>query len=230
MSASVYIHLNPVRTKRQGLGKGANRAESRGLVAMDREAVQRRLKALRAFRWSSYGAYAGYGGVPEWLTVKELLDRCGGQDAYRKHVQQHVTRGDAPEGYGDFGGQVALGSQAFLGMVKGWVGRLTKEQPDREQVLKRVSPAEVIKVVERVRGEPWAEFADRHGDSGRDLALYLARRRSGLTLGDLGREFGIAEYKTVAAAIKRFELSLAKDSAKRKLVERCIRELQKVET
>jgi len=60
--------------------------------------------------------------------------------------------------------------------------------------------------------------------------LYLARRRSGLTLGELGREFGITEYKTVAAAIKRFEMSLAKDAAKRKLAERCLREMQKVET
>ncbi len=68
------------------------------------------------------------------------------------------------------------------------------------------------------------------GDCGRDLALYLARRRSGLTLGELGREFGIAEYKTVAAAIQRFETSLAKDSAKRDMVERCIREMQKVVT
>jgi len=158
------------------------------------------------------------------------LERCGGRDGYRKHVQEHVTRGDAPEGYEDFGGQVALGSQAFLAKVKDWVGRVTKEQPDREQVLKRVSPTDVIKVVERVRGENWSEFSDRHGDSGRDLALYLARRRSGLTLGELGREFGITEYKTVAAAIKRFEMSLTKDSAKRKIVERCIREMQKVET
>jgi len=230
MSASVYIHLNPVRTKRQGLGKGANRAESRGLVAMDREAVQRRLKALRAFRWSSYGAYAGYGAVPDWLMINELLERGGGREAYRKYVQQHVTRGDAPEGYEDFGGQVALGSQAFLAKVKDWVGRVTKEQPDRGQVLKRVSPANIIRVVERIRDEPWLEFADRHGDSGRDLALYLARRRSGLTLGELGREFGVAEYKTVAAAIKRFEVSLTKDSAKRKMAERCIREMQKMET
>lgn len=230
MSASVYIHLNPVRTKSHGLGKGANRAESRGLVPVDREAVQRRLKALRAFRWSSYGAYAGYGAVPDWLTVNELLERCGGREAYRKHVQQYVTRGDTPEGYEDVGGRVALGSQAFLVKVKDWVGRVTKEQPDREQVLKRVSPAEVIKVVERIRGEPWADFVDRYGDSGRDLALYLARRRSGMTLGELGREFGITEYKTVAAAIKRFEMSLVKDSAKRKMVDRCIREMQKVET
>jgi hypothetical protein len=28
---------------------------------------------------------------------------------------------------------VALGSQAFLAKVKEWVGRVTKEQPDRER-------------------------------------------------------------------------------------------------
>ena len=44
------------------------------------------------------------------------------------------------------------------------------------------------------------------------------------------RELGIAEYKTVAAAIKRVETSLAQDSAKRNMAERCIREMQKVET
>jgi len=72
-----------------------------------------------------------------------------------------------------------------------------------------------------------AIFADGRD---RDLTLCLARRRSGLTLGELGREFGITEYKTVAAAITRFEVSLTKDSAKRKMAERCIREMQKVET
>jgi len=36
-------------------------------------------------------------------------------------------------------------------------------------------------------------------------------------------------HRTVAA-ITRFEVSLTKDSAKRKMVERCIREMQKVET
>jgi hypothetical protein len=46
---------------------------------------------------------------------------------------------------------VALGSQAFLAKVKEWVGRVTKEQPDREQVVKRVSPADVVKIVERMR-------------------------------------------------------------------------------
>lgn len=230
LSASVYIHLNPVRTKREGLGKTANRAESRGLMAIDREAVKRRLKKLRLYRWSSYGAYAGYSPVAEWLTTEALLEQGGGRRAYRRYVHAHVARGDEPEGYDDFGGRVALGSQEFLAKVKNWAGRLGKEQPSRTQVLKRVPPAAVVRLVESHRGERWSDFANRYGDWGRDLVLYLVRRRSGLTLGEIGQTFGIAEYKTVAAAIKRFEGSIEMDEAKRTLVDTCLCEMSKMET
>lgn len=213
-----------------GFGKASNRAESQGLAPVGREAVKLRLKKLREYRWSSYRAYAGDGAIPKWLTTRMLLERGGGREAYRKHIQQHVTRGDSPEGYEDFAGRVALGSQEFLAKVKDLVGRVTKEQPDRAQVLKRVTAEDVVKVVEQIRGEGWAEFVDRQGDWGRDLALYLVRRRSGLPLRAIGAAFGMTEYKTVAAAIKRFELSLLKDATKRILVKKCLLELQKVET
>ena len=105
-----------------------------------------------------------------------------------------------------------------------------KEQPTRAQVLKRVTPADVVRVVERQRGARWAEFSNRHGDWGRESVLYLVRRRSGLTLSEIGQTFGIAEYKTVAAAIKRFDVSLAKDAAKRRMVKACLYEMSQMET
>jgi len=230
LSASVYIHLNPVRTKKEGLGKASNRAERSGLRAPDRDVVMRRLKKLRSFRWSSYGAYAGYRAVPKWLSTGELLERAGGRKGYRRYVQLHVTRGDSPEGYEDFGGAVALGSQEFLERAKGWVGRVTKEQPERKQVMKRVTVADVVKVVERKRGESWGAFSNRHGDWGRELVLYLARQRSGLTLGELGSALGISEYKTVGRAVQRFAAALPRDKAKRRLVKECLNEMSHVET
>jgi hypothetical protein len=54
------------------------------------------------------------------LTTTELLERGGGRPAYRRYVQQHVTRGEEPEGYEDFGGRVALGSREFLEKAKGY--------------------------------------------------------------------------------------------------------------
>ena len=230
LAASVYLHLNPIRTTAQGLGKSSNRSESRGLAPIDREAVMRRLKKLRAHRWSSYGAYAGYGPTPKWLTTRELLERGGGRKAYRRYVHEHVTRGDSPEGYEDVGSRLALGSQAFLEQVKRWVGRVTKEQPDRKQVAKRVTVAQVVAVVEKTRSEGWAVFANRHGDWGRELVIYLARQRSGLTLKEIGEALGISEYKTVGKAVQRFALALSRNKAKQRLAKECLNELSLVET
>ena len=228
--ASVYIHLNPIRTKSLGLGKASNHAEGRGLVAMDQAAVKRRLKKLREYRWSSFGAYAGYRPPPDWLTVEELLKRGGGRKTYRRYVQRYVTRGVSPEEYEDFGGKVALGSQVFLEKVKRWAGRVTKEQPARKQVLKRATVAEVVSVVEKKRGATWAEFSNRHGDWGRELVLYLARQRSGLTLSAIGAALGMKEYKTVAKAIQRFASALSRDATKRRLVKECLNDMSNVET
>jgi hypothetical protein len=49
---------------------------------------------------------------------------------------------------------------------------------------------EVVRAVESGQGEAWADFADRRGDWGRDLALHVGRGRCGLTLRELGRKAG----------------------------------------
>lgn len=125
---------------------------------------------------------------------------------------------------------MALGSAEFLSKVKRWVGLVTNEQPQRRQLAKRVTVIDVVKVVERRRGVRWAEFCDCHGDWNRELVLYLARQRSGLTLRQIGEALGIAEYKTVGKAVQRFEASLANDAAKRRSVGDCLLDLSLVET
>ena len=122
------------------------------------------------------------------------------------------------------------GMFAFLGQVKRWAGRVTKEQPDRKQVTKRVTVAQVVSVVEKTRGEGWPAFANRHGDWGRELVLYLARQRSGLTLMEIGEALGIPEYKTVGKAVQRFALALPRDNAKQRLVKERMHGLSLVET
>lgn len=64
--------------------------------------------------------------------------------------------------------------------------------------------------VESVRGEPWEDFVNRHGDWGRDLALYVGRSRCGLTLKELGRYVGM-NIRTVSQAAKRIEARLKKE-------------------
>ena len=69
--------------------------------------------------------------------------------------------------------------------------------------------------VEEVKGEKWKEFRDRHGDWGRDAALYFGRRQGRMKLGELAKAAGGMDYAIVGSAISRF----AKRVAKRELRE-----------
>ena len=104
-----------------------------------------------------------------------------------------------------------MGGREFLEEIRrqervaGW------EQPQRRALAPRPSWEAVVKAMERVRGEKWEAFRDRHGDWGREAALYLGRTRSGMRLRELGASVGGADYAAVSAAIKRFGLRLKCD-------------------
>ena len=70
----------------------------------------------------------------------------------------------------------------------------------------------------------------RHNDWGRELVIYLARQRSGLTLRQIGQALGGIEYKTVGKAAQRFAASLATDRARARMVKECLHGLSFVET
>ena len=59
--------------------------------------------------------------------------------------------------------------------------------------------------MEAVKGEAWARFVDRYGDWGRDLALWVARRRGGMTLRELGANAGGMDYSAVSETIRTFD-------------------------
>ena len=230
MPASAYLHLNPVRVTGLGLGKAANRAESHGLVEPDRMEVKKRLEVLRKSRWNSYPAYAGYREAPDWLVTRNLLARAGGREAYRRYVESFVTRGLDPAEFETLTGKLVLGGTAFQQRVKSLAGKMSKEQPDRRQLARNVNFKTIVKLVEDAKGEPWAAFRDRHGDWGRDLVLYVARRRSGLTLREIGALAGGMEYKTVSKAIQYFQRRLTEDKSAQLMTKAVISQLSNIET
>jgi chromosomal replication initiation ATPase DnaA len=59
--------------------------------------------------------------------------------------------------------------------------------------------------VERLKGEEWKAFRDKHADWGRDLVLWCARRHTGLTLMELGEKVGGLDYTGVSRAMMRLE-------------------------
>ncbi len=80
--------------------------------------------------------------------------------------------------------------------------------------------------METARGEKWAQFAHRHGDSGLALALSIARRCTGLRLRALGEAVGGMEYKVVSMQIRRFEQRLTKEKSLAKFTHKVLNELQ----
>jgi putative transposase len=230
LDASVYVHLNPVRVKSLGLGKIDRKAEGRGIQSPSEETLRQRLKKLRKYRWSSYRAYAGYAGVPEWLTTEELLRRGKGRRGYRHYVMEWATGGRDAESFEGMRERWALGGEAFKERLRRGVKRLAGEQPARRHFARMAGIADIVRVVETEVGRKWNEFSEEHGDPGRDLVLYLARKRSGLALREIGEQTGLSNYKTVSSAARRCSARMSKDASLRRLAQKCLTQLQNSET
>ena len=84
--------------------------------------------------------------------------------------------------------------------------------------------------MERVKGEKWESFRDRHGDWGRDVALYLARERSGMRLRELADTSGGLDYGSVQVAVRRLAKRLERDRELSAIVKRLKAELFDDET
>ena len=237
LQASVYLHLNPVRVKGLGLGKGERQVEGQGWVTPEPDLVTSRLAALRAYRWSSYPAYAGYGPRPNWLTCTELWQRAQRRDAspcasYRWHVEAPLKGGDSEAAaFAErVRGALALGSTAFVDRLRRGVKGNRREQPE-VRAWQRLLPFErVIELVEKERGEVWESFRDRHGDRGRDLALWLGRRHCGLTQAELGAKAGGMAYPAVGQAVRGIERRRHSDRAMARLLDQLERQLVDIAT
>jgi REP element-mobilizing transposase RayT len=216
-----YVHLNPVRVKGLELAKGRSKAEALGLRAVTRERLERRARTLREFRWSSYGAYAGWKRAPKWLKVETVLaggrrsQVAGQRKAYREYVEGCL-------------GQMLPESplqQAVAGLLLGgweWLegirGKLTGHRGEQTAYRRLTRPdwEQVRAAVEHVKGERWEQFRERHGDWGRDLAMYVARQQGGLSLREIGLQAGVGNYYAVGQAISRIRRRLESDRTLRK--------------
>src|SRR5262245_19805113 len=218
LALSRYVHLNPVRLQSLGLGKADRRAQRVGLSpAPTAAAVQQRLRLLRAYRWSSYRSYVGLGPTPAWLECGRVLALGGGARAeqgrrYREYVERAAREG-LEKGPGEALQErgVLGGAEVLAGLRKHVGGDTQEERAARRLAEARPRLEAVIAAVERVKGEKWDEFRDRHGDRGRDMVLYLGRRVCGLKLRELAEAIGLPNYAVVATNSKRYEQWLQGD-------------------
>jgi hypothetical protein len=170
---------------------------------------------------------------PEWLECAKVLELMGGPERrraanYRTLVEDQVRQGLRECAWEGLRDQVILGGEEFAEAVKaaargsndavggGGKGRKGKAKGPGEKWLRRTcSLDEVIAAVAEARGERWEEFRDRHGDRGRDLALFLARRATGLTTSQLAEAMGLKQHANVSIAVKRYAAALTTDKEER---------------
>lgn len=225
LELSLYIHFNPLAVKGLGLSKREKKAEGLGLSNPSPELVERRLEVLRTYAWSSFHGYTGYAPVPCWLATGELLGRVkGGRDGYRKMAEARLKQGAEESLWGKLRWGYVLGSERFAEKVRAGL-KPGREDHGRSLMRERRTWEEIVSGVEKAKGERWAVFSQRHGDWGRDLALWLARRRSGMTLREIGEKANGMDYTAVAMAVKRF----ANHMEQNKTLRRLARELENSE-
>ena len=73
-------------------------------------------------------------------------------------------------------------------------------------------------------GESWDQWAERHGDWGRDGVRYVAVRHGGLRLAEVVRAVGMKDQAGVQG-VKRFGEALADDPERTRFVSKLKREL-----
>jgi hypothetical protein len=105
-------------------------------------------------------------------------------------------------------------------------GRKVKEeeQAPARRMRRRVGWEELVGAVEKMRGEAWERWAERHGDWGRDKVRYVAVRPGGLRLAEVVRRLGL-KYQAAAQAVKRFAQRLADDPERQRFVAKLRREM-----
>ena len=228
VSLSQYIHLNPIRVKAFVLDR-ASRVRRRHFdqTKPTQEELARRLEHLREYRWSSYPAYVGRTGAPTWLARERILERMGrgGPKAQRREYEktserlacEGMQRTPWVERVGMF-----LGKEDWVQEMKELSHGKVDRQEHREALalIRRPSWEEIVNAVEKEKGEKWGEFRDRHGDWGRDVALWLGRMKGGLKLAQLGKLAGGMNYRSVYWAVSQMSRRRERDEAIRNVLAR----------
>ena len=208
---SRYVHLNPVRGKKPLVDHPSSWA------------------------WSSYPGYCRKSARIDWIEYESVLaawqGEMGGKDsglAYRRFVESGLETppsnplDNALEGW-------LLGSDTFLKKVKKLISKPQHiDQTPKARRLTSLDANEVITAVAAYfKASPESYQSKRSTAPGRDLAAYLAHRRTTATLRELATAFGLSHPDSVSNLIRRAQNAISGSKSKKKDLERIDELLQK---
>ncbi|HSA32750.1 MAG TPA: transposase [bacterium] len=179
---SAYIHLNPVRAR---------------IVAEPEE-----------HRWSSYGQYLS-GEATELLSPATVLKYAGGSENYQTIIDRMQGEDILPEEM--YGRNALIGGDDFRVKMREQVADRAVDANELPEYrgLRQVTPEAVEKAVCAVFGVKKSDLTKKYerGEA-RRVYLYLLKRRTALTLAEIGRLLGMSA-NAVATAARVFEKGLA---------------------
>jgi putative transposase len=181
-----YVHLNPVRPRREGVAIPVERAE-----------------ALKRYQWSSHRDYAGWRQkTEEWLSLDWLAywgrNRRQAQAQYRRDIAralaggvenrwQHLRRG------------LVLGGEALVEMTEKLIGQ--------KSGLEEARWTETVEAV--VRREQVRQRV--HGEADERVKIWARVRLGGERGVELAREYGYRHSSGVTQLVKRLEAGACED-------------------
>ncbi len=182
-------------------------------------------KSVSDYRWSSHHVYVSTAKKWDWLYTdfllkmfSETLDKAITE--YEKFVQREESE-EIIDFFKKKNFPSILGSRNFVELVKAKYYR--KKKHDEVPQSKDLAPTiiEIKKVVGlcyKIDIKELEEVTRGQEKEPRNVAIYLARKHSGLSLAEIGKEFGCIKYSTVSNVVRRIENKLAENNQLSKMI------------
>lgn len=196
-----YIHRNPL---------GAN---------LDRQ--------LEDYPWSSHRGYVSCAKQWDWLERETLMAMLTAKKSQRKQAYLDFVAQSEPEEITAFYAMKKLSSLLGGEAFKDWVRNhfidpeLQREIPEAKSMSH--TPQDVIAhVCDHFDLDEARLQQSRRGAENlpRDIAIYLSRSISRMTLAEIGAAFGMTNYSSVSSAAERVKKRMATDARLRQEVEK----------
>ncbi len=184
----------------------------------------RMVKSPGEWKWSSYKATAGLEQPEKWLETDWLLGQFGrtlqqARKAYRAFVTEGMGRKESP--WDELRSRLYLGKEEFLDRVHE-AGQKHKhlDVPKYQKHVVKQDPDRLIRKVATAYGEKPEELlrAGKRGSEARDVAIYLLKRESGLSLKEIGKRMGVG-LTAVGNRWVKMKVRLLKDKGLAKKIE-----------
>ena len=171
------------------------------------------------YRWSSHQGYVSSAKKWDWLH-KEFLLFMFNQDQQRaRREYKSFVQCEDSDVVTDFFGKKKLasffGSKKFIEWVKASYNQLQNhnEIPQSKHLAPTIAEIKLA-VCQYYNVEPMELEQSKRGQANepRNVAVYLARKKSGLRLTNIGQEFQLLKYSSVSSIVTRTEKQLLKNS------------------